>query len=178
MPALVAVQIKPVALPPSICSSLLVTCYLSLGTALLMTEEDKIRKRLSFAGALLFLIGMATGIWSAAAITQKFGVGEPKLALAAHLNALLGGLWLIVAAWSFQFLHYSVRGLRRLSAALAAPAWANWLITLIASFLGVNGLDYTGHRANDVIAFLLQTLVVLPTLIVCGFWVWGFREKR
>src|ERR1043165_3916506 len=171
MPAPVAVQIKPVARPSSI------LLYSSLVTAFLMTEEDKIRKRLSFAGALLFLIGMATGIWSAAAITQKFGVGEPKLALAAHLNALLGGLWLLVAAWSFQFLHYSARGLRRLSVALAAPAWANWLITLIASFLGVNGLDYTGHRANDVIPFLLQTLVVLPTLIVCGSWAWGFREK-
>ncbi|PYS92083.1 MAG: hypothetical protein DMF64_09830 [Acidobacteria bacterium] len=175
MLALGAVQIKLVALlsSSSISSSLLVTRQ-----CLLMTEEDKIRKRLSFMGALLFLIGMATGIWSAVAITQKFGIGEPKLALAAHLNALLGGLWLIVAAWSFQFLHYSVRGLRRLSAALAAPAWANWLITLIASFLGVNGLDYTGHRANDIIAFLLQTLVVLPTLVVCGFWVWGFKEKR
>src|SRR5947209_1146298 len=147
-----------------------------------MTEEDRIRKRLAFAGALLFLIGMATGIWSAAAITNKFGIGDPRLtpqlALAAHLNALLGGIWLILAAWTFQYLHYSARALRRLARALAFPAWANWLITLIASFLGVNGLDYTGHRANDIIALLLQTMVVLPTLVVCCFWVWGFREKR
>ena len=66
----------------------------------------------------------------------------------------------------------------RLETRQLSSAWANWIITLIASFLGVNGLDYTGHRANDIIAFLLQTMVVLPTLVVCCFWVWGFREKR
>ncbi|MCA1632496.1 MAG: hypothetical protein LC785_02460 [Acidobacteria bacterium] len=31
------------------------------------------------------------------------------------------------------------------------------------------GVDYTVHLANDVIAFLLQALIVLPTLIACGF---------
>jgi short subunit fatty acids transporter len=53
-------------------------------------------------------------------------------------------------------------------------------VTLIASFFGVNGLEYTGARANDVVAFLLQTLVVIPTLIGAGLWAWGFksREKR
>ncbi len=51
-------------------------------------------------------------------------------------------------------------------------------VTLIASFLGVNGLTYTGNRANDIIALLLQALVVVPTLIACAFWVWGFRERR
>ncbi len=143
-----------------------------------MTELDQLTKRLAFWGALLFLIGMLTGIWSAAAITQKFNMGDGKLALASHLNALLGGLWLLAAAWSFQFLHYGAKGLRRLALALAFPAWANWLVTLIASFLRVNGLDYTGHVANDVIAFLLQTMVVLPTLVACGFWVWGFKAKQ
>jgi len=29
-----------------------------------------------------------------------------------------------------------------------------------------------------VIAFLLQALIVLPTLIACGFWVWGFKAKQ
>jgi hypothetical protein len=147
-----------------------------------MTELDQIRKRLAFNGALLFAIGMVTGFWLAAAVTKKFGIGDPvltpQLARATHLNALFGGLWLIAAAWSFQFLHYGARGLRRLAFIIALPAWANWLVTLFASFFGVNGLEYTGRLTNDVIAFLLQTTVVLPTLIACGFWVWGFRRAR
>ena len=147
-----------------------------------MNEVDQIRKRLAFTGVLLFSIGMVTGFWLAAAVTKKFGIGDPvltpQLARAAHLNALFGSLWLIAAAWSFKFLHYGVRGLKRLAFVLALPAWANWLVTLIASIIGVNGLAYTGRLANDVIAFLLQTTVVLPTLIACIFWLWGFKEKR
>jgi len=142
-----------------------------------MKAETRIRKRLAAAGAILFAVGMVTGIWSAAALTGKVTVGMPRLALAAHLNGLLGGLWLVAVAWTFEFLSYDVKGLRRLALAVAIPAWANWLVTLIASFFGVNGLEYTGDRTNNVIAFLLQTLVVIPTLIGAGLWAWGFRSK-
>jgi hypothetical protein len=146
-----------------------------------MTEIDQIRKRMAFAGALLFSLGMVTGFWLAAAVTKKFGIGDPvltpQLARAAHLNALFGTFWLVGAAWSFQFLHYSARALKRLAFIIALPAWANWLVTLAASIIGVNGLSYTGQLANDVIAFLLQALVVLPTLIACAFWLWGFRGR-
>ncbi|HXM35621.1 MAG TPA: hypothetical protein VN920_10570 [Pyrinomonadaceae bacterium] len=141
-------------------------------------SESPTQKRLAMAGALLFFSGMLTGLWSAAALTGKVKVSIPHLALAAHLNGLLGGLWLIAVAWSFQFLRYSERGLRRLAFAVALPAWANLVVTLIASFLGVNGLQYTGQSGNDVIAVLLQTLVVLPTLVASGFWVYGFSGKR
>jgi hydroxylaminobenzene mutase len=141
-------------------------------------SEHLLQKQLAFSGALLFFIGMLTGIWAAAALTGKVTVGLPRMALAAHLNGLLGGLWLLAVAWSFEFLHYGAKGLRRLALGAGIPAYANWLVTLIASFIGVNGLNYTGQRANDIIAFLLQTLVVLPTLIASAFWAWGFRAKR
>ena len=141
-------------------------------------NENPLRKQLASAGALLFFIGMVTGIWAAAALTSKVAVGMPRMALAAHLNGLLGGLWLLAVAWSFEFLHYGQKGLRRLALGVVIPAYANWLVTLIASFIGVNGLDYTGQLSNDVIAFLLQALVVLPTLIASAFWAWGFRARR
>ena len=141
-------------------------------------NENPLRKQLAAAGALLFFIGMLTGIWSAAALTGKVAVGMPRMALAAHLNGLLGGLWLLAVAWSFEFLHYGARGLRRLALGVGVPAYANWLVTLVASFIGVSGLEYTGQRSNDIIAFLLQALVVLPTLVASAFWAWGFRAKR
>ena len=137
-----------------------------------------LRKQLAMSGALLFFIGMLTGVWAAVALTGQVKVGIPHLALAAHLNGLFGGLWLLGVAWSFEFLHYSEKGLRRLAIGVGIPAWANWLVTLVASFLGVNGLSYTGVPANDAIAFLLQAFVVVPTLVACAFWVWGFRQKQ
>ncbi len=152
--------------------------FLLLVTSPNRMNENPLRKQLAFAGALLFFIGMVTGLWTVAALTGKVVVGMPRMALAAHLNALLGGLWLLAVAWSFEFLHYGPKGLRRLALGVGVPAYANWLVTLVASFIGVNGLDYTGQRSNDVIAFLLQTLVALPTLIASAFWAWGFRAKR
>jgi hydroxylaminobenzene mutase len=142
-----------------------------------MKAETEIRRRLAAAGAILFAVGMVTGLWSAAALTNKVHVGMPRLALAAHLNGLLGGLWLVAVAWTFEFLSYDVKGLRRLALAVTVAAWSNWLVTLVASFFGVNGLEYTGQHANDVVAFLLQTLVVLPTLIGAGLWAWGFKKR-
>lgn len=142
-----------------------------------MTNSPSQRK-LAAAGAILFSVGMLTGLWSAVALTGKVQVGIPRLALVAHLNALLGGLWLLGVAWTFDFLRYGEKGRRRLAFGVAVPAWSNWFVTLIASFLGVTGLEYTGNRPNDIIALLLQMLVVVPTLISCAFWVWGFTRAN
>lgn len=138
----------------------------------------RLSKRLAATGALLFFTGMLTGLFAALALTDKVKVGDPHLALAAHLNGLVGGLWLIAVAWTFQFLHYGETGLRRLSWLVAVPAWANLFITLLASFLGAKGLEYTADRSNNLVAALLQAFVVLPTLVGCACWAWGFRSRR
>lgn len=141
-------------------------------------DDDLCRRRATFAGASLFFIGMVTGLWSALALTEKVKVGIPRLALAAHLNGLLGGLWLIAVASTLPLVAYSERGKGRLVWATVVPAYGNWAITLVASFLGVRGLEYTGNAANDAVAALLQGVVVLPTLAAAGAWAWGLRPRR
>jgi hydroxylaminobenzene mutase len=138
--------------------------------------EDPLRRRLAFNGAVLFTVGIVTGLWSAVALAGKVTVGIPHLALAAHLNGLLGGLWLVAIAFTLPFLSYGDRGKRWLSRTALLATYANWLVTLLASVLGVRGIDYTGDHANDFIAVLLQAFVVLPSFAACGFWVWGFRK--
>jgi hydroxylaminobenzene mutase len=137
-----------------------------------------LRRRLAQAGAWLFLVGLVTGLWAAAVLTGKVAVSIPRLALAAHLNGILGGLWLIAVAWTLDFLHYGERGRRRLAILVLTATWANWLITSIASVLGVRGLEYTGVLANDVVAALLQLFVVLPSLVGAAAWAWGFGARR
>lgn len=139
---------------------------------------EKIQKRLALSGALLFFVSMALGLWAVVALTGAVKVGIPRESLTPHLTGSLGGLWLITVAWTFKFLHYGEKGLRRLAVGVAFPAWANLLVTLFASIVGARGLWYDGQLANDVVSFLLQATVVLPTLIACGFWVNGFRTKR
>jgi len=140
-------------------------------------KDDRLRFDLASRGALLFSIGMVTGLWSALALSGKVKVGIPHLALSAHLNGLLGGLWMIAVAFTLPFLSYGEQAKRRLSLAVTVPSYGNWLVTLVASFLGVRGLDYNGDHANDAIAVLLQSVVVLPTLGACAAWSWGFLRR-
>ena len=139
---------------------------------------DPVQKGLAQAGAWLFAVGMAIGLWTALVLTEAVKLPIPRLALAAHLNAILGGLWLIAVAVTLDVLRYGPTGRRRLALLVAIPAWANWLITLVASGLGVRGLEYTADPANNVIAALLQGFVVLPSLVGAAVWAWGFVERR
>ena len=140
--------------------------------------DPNLQRRLAWAGAWLFAIGMVTGIWAAIVLTEKVTVALPRLALAAHLNALLGGLWLIAVAATLDMLRYGEMGRRRLAWVVVVPAWGNWLITLIASVLGVTGLEYTRDTANNAIAALLHSLVVLPSLVGASAWAWGLGGRR
>jgi hypothetical protein len=135
------------------------------------------QRQLAGAGALLFAVGIFTGLWAAAALTGQVKVGIPHLALAAHLNGLLGGLWMVCVAWTLPFLRFGEVGRRRLALGVGLPSWANWAVTVGASLLGVDGLQYTHEMSNNAIAALLQSLVVLPALVSSAAWAWGFFRK-
>jgi (hydroxyamino)benzene mutase len=139
-------------------------------------NEDNLRRRLAALGALLFALGMVTGIWTAVCLTGKVKVAIPHLALASHLNALLGCFWLLGLSYTVPMLAYGERGRARLAWLSIIPAYGNWLVTLFASVLGARGLEFTGEGANDLVAVLLQVLVVLPTLAASGAWAWGMRR--
>jgi hydroxylaminobenzene mutase len=139
-----------------------------------MSEQ---RRRLAASGATLFLVGALTGLWAAAALTGKVVVPIPHLALATHLNAVLGALWQIAVALTLDLLAYQDRGRTRLCWLTAIPAWGNWLITVGASLLGVRGIAFTHDPRNNVIAVLLDLFVVLPTLAAGAMWAWGFRGR-
>ena len=51
-----------------------------------------LRRALSRAGAWLFAVGLLTGLWAGVVLTGKVQVAHPRLALGAHLTAMLGGL--------------------------------------------------------------------------------------
>jgi len=143
------------------------------GTPSLM-GTGQLTHRVAQAGAWLFFVGLVTGLWAGVVLTGTVTVPIPRLALAAHLNGLLGGLWLIALAATLDRMRYGLAGRRRLAAVALLATWANWLITLIASGLGVRGLEYTGDVRNNVIALLLQLFVVLPSLAAAFAWAYGF----
>jgi (hydroxyamino)benzene mutase len=149
-----------------------------------MAREAIVRLRMSYTplqrwlaarAALLLAIGMVTGLWSGAALAGVVVVPIPRLALAAHLNCLLGCFWILGLAFTMPMLSYGERGRQRLATLTLVATYGNWAVTLVASFLGVRGLVFMGQIANDAIAALLLLFVVLPALVATFAWAWGFR---
>ena len=142
-----------------------------------VTAYTPLQRRLAKSAAALFAIGMLTGFWSGAALAEVVKVPIPRLALAAHLNCIMGCFWLLGVAFTLPMLGYSDKGKDRLAKLTLVPAYANWAITLLASFLGVRGINFTGQHANDFIAVLLFAFVVGPAVAQSFTWVYGFIKK-
>lgn len=142
----------------------------------LESAATSLQRRVAARGAVLMALGMVTGLWSGIALSGKVVVALPRLALAAHLNALMGCFWLVALAFTLPMLSYGQKGKERLVKLTLLPTYGNWLVTLIASFVGVRGISFTGERANDVVAVLLLAVVVAPALVATFAWAWGFRR--
>ena len=137
--------------------------------------HTQLQRRVAAQAVVLLAIAMLTGGWAGIALAGKVVVAIPHLALAAHLNALLGCFWLLAFAFTLPMLSYGERAKARLAWLQVVPIYANWFVTLIASFLGVRGLEFTGNVANDVIAAALLAFVVAPALLASFVWAYGFR---
>lgn len=131
---------------------------------------------LAQAAAWLFLLGLLTGGYVAAAATGKVPA-TPRDALGSHLNALLGTFLLLGVGWSLPLLRYGPVGQRRLAWAFIVANYANWFVTAVKAWLHVTGVDFTGEPRNDAIFVTLTASVVLPSLAAAVAWVYGFRRS-
>jgi (hydroxyamino)benzene mutase len=132
---------------------------------------------LARSAASLFLLGLLTGIYVAAAMTGKVPA-DGHTALAAHLNALLGCFLMLGVAVTLPLLRYGPVGQRRLAWAFIVPNFANWTITSVKAWLHVAGVDLNGDPHNDRVFAALTALVVLPSLGAAIAWVYGFGGAR
>jgi hydroxylaminobenzene mutase len=132
---------------------------------------------MAHAAAWLMLIGLLTGGYVSSAMTGKISA-DPHMALAAHLNALMGTFFLLGVAWTLPMLRYGAVGQQRLAWLVITANFANWAVTCVKAWLRVSGVDFIGQPANDGIFVALTLTVVLPSLAATGAWVYGFRRAR
>jgi hypothetical protein len=141
-----------------------------------MTSEQASRTLLRYA-ALLMVIGLLTGIVLGAAMTKKLDADVGSV-VAAHLNALLGCFWMAAVAYSMPMLRFGDRGRARMVWIVTIPNLANWAVTMVKSFLKVKGVGPEGDASNDAIFFTLTLVVVIPSLLAAGAWLWGLSGRR
>jgi (hydroxyamino)benzene mutase len=130
---------------------------------------------LAHASAWLVLLGLLTGAYVGAAMTGKVPA-DGHMALASHLNALMGGFLMLGVAWTLPMLRYGATGQRRLAWAFILANFANWFVTGVKAWLRVSGIDAIGEPVNDAVFGVLTLTVVLPSLGAAVAWVYGFRR--
>ena len=136
-----------------------------------------LQRQTALLGAVLLIIGFATGGLLAMAMTGKVSA-DPHTILAAHLNCLFGCFWLCAVAFTLPFLRYGDVGARRLMILTAIPAYANWVVTVVKAFLHVAGVGLNGNGPNDAVFAALNVLVVLPSFAAAIAWAYGLMQKR
>lgn len=127
---------------------------------------------LARSAAVLICLGLATGVLVSAAMTGKIGA-DPHAMLASHLNALLGGLWMLAVAWTMPMSRLSPSARERLAVGVTVANYANWGLTFVKAFLRVSAVDVLGEPVNDAVFGALTLLVVLPSFGVAAAWAWG-----
>ena len=132
------------------------------------------RRRLYWHGMLLFVLGLVTGLFE-----QK--LKNPRMGLAAHLEGLMNGTFLLAlgAAWN------EVRLSPRMSAVAFGTslygAYANWASTTFAAVLGAAAMTplaagtFKGQPWQEWLVTFGLGSVALAMLVSSGLLLWSFR---
>ncbi len=138
---------------------------------------DAIAQRLAFHAALLMFVGLLTGGALGFAMMDQLPADAGML-LGAHLNGLIGGLWLCAVAWSLRFVRLPEARVGQMAWLFIGATWANWLVTLVKSVPAVHGVGLNDDPINNAVFGVLTLTVVLPSLAACGLWAWGLRPRN
>jgi hydroxylaminobenzene mutase len=133
------------------------------------------KRRLLWHGMFLFLLGLLTGF-----VEQKFD--NPRMGLAAHLEGVMNGTFLIAlgAVWAEVKLSLRLKVAAFWSALYGT--YANWAVTTLAAIFGTAALSPitgAGHSAQPwqegIVTFGFMSVGI--TIIVFSIVVlWGLRR--
>lgn len=133
------------------------------------------RRSLFFHGMLLFTLGLVTGL-----IEQK--MKNPRMGLAAHLEGLMNGTFLIAVGAAWHEVRLSSRLSNLAFAGALYGAYANWLTTTLAATLGTAAMTPQASGAfraqgwQEFIVGIGFVSVALAMLMSSGLLLWSFRR--
>lgn len=132
-------------------------------------------RRLLQAGIALFLIGLLTGI----AVPS---LGNPRMGLASHVEAVMNGTFLVVLGLVWPRLRLTKTQLTFGFWLAVYGGFANWLSTFLAAFWAAGGrmmpLAAAGHSGSAVQEVIIQGLLIslsLAMIAVCILVLFGLR---
>src|SRR5687767_7636549 len=90
-------------------------------------------RRLMWHGILLFLLGLLTGL-------VQNALRNPRMGLAAHLEGLMNGTFLLALGAAWNEVRLSARAAQMAFSTALFGAYANWAVSLLAAALGTSAM--------------------------------------
>lgn len=140
-----------------------------------MANDSHSRTLVGF-GALLFLLGLLTGVVVPA-------VRSPRIGLSAHLEGVMNGTFLMVVGAIWHHVHLS-RSLSRLCFwLLLYGTFANWLSVLLGAAFGAGRLmplaggGVTAQPWQEFVVGVGLVSLSVAMVIGCGLLTWGLLRR-
>lgn len=127
-------------------------------------------------GALLFLIGLVTGLLVPA-------VTNPRMGLASHLEGVMNGTFLIAVGAAWSRLDLSRRLATLTFWLLVYGTYANWLFISLAAVFGTSrstpiaGAGHAGQPWQEDLVLAGLVTVAIAMLVGSALLLWGFLER-
>lgn len=134
------------------------------------------RRQLLWHGMALFLLGLFTGL-----AQQHFA--NLRMALAAHLEGVMNGTFLLAVGAIWGEVRLSPRALAAAYWALLGGTYGNWAVTSIAAMLGTAALSPitgAGHNAiqwQESLVTVGFVVIGLAIILASALLMWGLRSK-
>jgi hypothetical protein len=135
--------------------------------------EPRLRARLVFHGAVVVMLGLLAGFPHAFVLTGQL-VGEERAWRMAHLEGLLNGMLMMLAAAVAGSLVLTGSQQSWLLWSLVAAGYGNVIASVLGASVGVRGLALAGPPAN-VVMNLLFWLAIAGILAGVGLLIAGAR---
>ena len=136
---------------------------------------ENAQRRLMWHGMFLFLLGLLTGFAEA-----KFA--NVRMGLAAHLEGVMNGIFLLALGSAWTKLQLSRRVERLAFWATLYGTYVNWIVTTLAAVFGtkalspLTGTSHGGQRWQETMVTAGFMSVGIAILVAALLLLWGFRR--
>jgi len=140
-----------------------------------MTSVEDSKRRLIWHGMFLFLLGLLTGF-----VEQRFN--NPRMGLAAHLEGVMNGTFLIAAGAVWTEVRLSPRLKAGAYWSALYGTYANWTATTLAAIFGTASLSPitgAGHSAlpwQELVMTIGFNTVGIAIVASALLVLWGLRR--
>lgn len=136
--------------------------------------NPRLRARMVFHGAVVVMLGLLAGFPHAFVLTGQIA-GEERAWRMAHLEGLLNGFVVLIAAAVADWLALSERQYGWLFGSLVVAAYGNVIASVLGATFGVRGLALAPPVAN-IVMNLLFWVAIAGILAGVGLMIVGARN--